>query len=361
MTGLIPSGPADLTNEWLNAVLAADLGDIGITSVTSAPIGTGQTGATYRLSVTYDGAQNVLPPTFVAKIPVADIATRKRVALGCKAEVAFYQDVAETLGVSTPTCYSARVEDDGAQFVLLLADLAPANQGDQLAGCSPSMARFAVEELARLHGPRWCDPKWLDFTDSAMPRADERIARSMAKLARTATDQFCAEMGGQMTSANRSVLDRFPDEVADWLLLFPQRFSLIHGDYRLDNLMFDPNNQQVTVVDWQTITVGLPARDLSYFLSTSLSPQDRRDHEWDLVGAYHSALLASGVTDYDLSACEQDYRIGMLQGPLISTFGWAFSATTERGNAMMLVMLDRCLEAIRDLGSLPLVQTLATK
>ncbi len=39
----------------------------------------------------------------------------------------------------------------------------------------------------------------------------------------------------------------------------------MHGDYRLDNMLFDPDRTRVTVVDWQTLGSGLPARDLAYF------------------------------------------------------------------------------------------------
>ena len=53
---------------------------------------------------------------------------------------------------------------------------------------------------------------------------------------------------------------------------------LIHGDYRLDNLMFPPHGTGVVAVDWQTLAVAPPARDLAYFLATSGSrSRERRD------------------------------------------------------------------------------------
>ena len=48
----------------------------------------------------------------------------------------------------------------------------------------------------------------------------------------------------------------------------------------------------------------------------------------------------------------------MLQVPLITTLGCAFSISTERGDDMMLVMLERGCRAIRELGSLDLVRAL---
>ena len=73
------------------------------------------------------------------------------------------------------------------------------------------------------------------------------------------------------------------------------------------------------------------------------------------MAAYHDALLGYGVTDYDLETCWRDYRLGMLQAPLITTLGCAFASNTERGDEMMRVMLERGCQAIRDLDSLELI------
>ena len=50
----------------------------------------------------------------------------------------------------------------------------------------------------------------------------------------------------------------------------------------------------VTVVDWQTPSIGPAMRDASYFLCGGLSVEDRREHEEALVRAYHDELLAHG-------------------------------------------------------------------
>src|SRR5690242_2226031 len=134
-----PRHPADLTSEWLSAALGA-----GVTDVDVAPIGTGQTGATYRVSATY-AADVDLPDTFAVKLPAQDDAVRERVALGYRSEVEFYTDVAEHMRIPVPGCYYSDISDSGADFVLVLADMAPAVQGDQIAGCSPREAQLAVD------------------------------------------------------------------------------------------------------------------------------------------------------------------------------------------------------------------------
>jgi aminoglycoside/choline kinase family phosphotransferase len=350
-----PDGPAGITCDWLAAALT-DAGHQGvrISEVAVEEIGTGQTGSCYRVTVSY-AADAGLPSTFVAKLPAGDPSVRERVAFGYRAEVAFYDSVAATVTVPLPSCFASAISDDAQSFVLLLADLSPARQGDQLAGCSPEQARAAVVALAGLHGPRWCDPSWRDFTATAMPMADADLAKSLGDVARMAADMFLERLGERLSQAQRQIVDAYPERVAPWLLANPDRFSLLHGDYRLDNLMFAPDDSAVTVVDWQTLSVGLPARDLAYFVSTSLPPDVRREHEHALVAAYHGALADWGVGDYDLDECFADYRLGMLQTPLITTLGAAFSTTTERGDDVALVMLERACAAIAELGTLEII------
>lgn len=348
---MIPRAPEDVTTDWLTDVLGVEVRSIEVT-----PIGTGQTGATYRLSVGYpDGAVTAgLPASFAIKLPSQDDSVRDRVAIGYRSEHAFYNDVADLVEVPVPRSYYCEIDDDGAEFVLLLADMAPAQQGDQIAGCSAADALLAVRALAGLHAPTWCDPKWADFGGLAMPRPDAAMAAGMGEIATMASAVTLEKLGPRMSAADRDTLEAALATVTPWLLAEPDRFALLHGDYRLDNMLFDPDHAAVTVVDWQTLGSGLPARDLSYFTATSLDPELRADAEAQLVDAYHAQLLALGVTGYDRETCWRDYRLGMLQAPLIIAFGTAFAGSTDRGAEMMLAMVRRSCAAIRDLDTLAL-------
>ena len=142
-----------------------------------------------------------------------------------------------------------------------------------------------------------------------------------------------------------------------WHQAHPHPFAVLHGDYRLDNLLFDPDGADVIAVDWQTLAVGPPARDLAYFLGTSLTVDDRRAAERELVAEYHAALCARGVSGYGADQCFDDYRLGQLQGPMITTMGCAFATgdPSADADAMFLAMATRSCAAIRDLDSLELV------
>ncbi len=60
------------------------------------------------------------------------------------------------------------------------------------------------------------------------------------------------------------------DKLIEWLPQHTpaddQRISLIHGDYRLDNIIFCPGTHQVkAVLDWELSTLGHPFADIAYF------------------------------------------------------------------------------------------------
>ncbi|UXA16144.1 phosphotransferase family protein [Mycobacterium sp. SMC-4] len=351
----IPRKPEDLTAEWLSSVL-----DTGVGAVEVVAIGTGQTGATYRVTASYlQTAQLPTPPkTFAVKLPAQDDQVRERVALGYVSEVDYYTTIAKDVAIPAPDCYYSEISSDGKDFVLVLADMAPAEQGDQIAGCTPQEAVLAVEALAGLHGPTWNDRRYFDMPSIVMPKpGDEAAAGGMGEVAKMAADITLDKLGASISDEDRDTLLTSMGLVTPWLLAVPDRFSLMHGDYRLDNLLYDPDRTRVTVVDWQTLGLGLPSRDLAYFTATSLLPETRAGVERDLVRRYHAALSGHGVSGYDIDTCWHDYRLGVLQAPLITALGTAFASSTERGDEMMLTMLHRGCRAIRDLDTIDLVRS----
>ncbi len=323
------------------------------------PIGTGQTGATFRLSAQYQSNPGGLPDTYVIKMPAQDDTVRDRVAFGYRSECAFYTTVADRVRVPVPQCFYCEISNDATEYVLLLADQAPAVQGDQLAGCGQQEAQLAVTALAGLHGPSWCDPAWLDLPGIVFPQPDEPAAKGLGEVARISADITLDKLGDRMNSVDQATFTTAMGLVTPWLLAVPERFSLLHGDYRLDNMLFKRESDHLTVVDWQTLGVGLPTRDLAYFTATSLTPDLRSGIEEELVAAYQRTLCSYGVNGYDLETCWHDYRLGMVQAPLISALGFAFATTTDRGDDMVLTMLSRACQAIRDLGTVELIDRYA--
>lgn len=345
--------PDGFTPEWMSAALTPRIGAHDLRSVTATRVGTGQIGTSYRLTLEWSDPTSAraagAPDRLVAKLAGGDPASRSVVAEGYRNEIGFYTEVAATVAIDAPACWYAAISDDNTSFVLLMDDLAPAEPGQQVRGCTLDEARAAVRNLAGLHGPRWQDPTLWDI--AWLQRQSPESAEFLGQILAGAVPTFLERFGDALDDDTVATIEAVPGHVPAWLMTRPERYSLIHGDYRPDNLMFMPDGSRVSTVDWQTLGLGLPGRDVGYFLATSLDPAARARHERELVGTYHEALLAHGVTGFDLEECLEDYRLGVLQGPLITVLGavYATAEPTPESNAMFLAMITRSAAAIREL------------
>jgi aminoglycoside phosphotransferase (APT) family kinase protein len=66
------------------------------------------------------------------------------------------------------------------------------------------------------------------------------------------------------------------EKLIEWLpktLPEQKRISVVHGDYRLDNMIFHPTEPQVkAVLDWELSTLGDPMADFTYLLMQWIMP-----------------------------------------------------------------------------------------
>jgi aminoglycoside phosphotransferase (APT) family kinase protein len=85
------------------------------------------------------------------------------------------------------------------------------------------------------------------------------------------------------------------------------KVSLVHGDYRLDNLMFDKSSQEViAVLDWELSTLGHPYADLAYQCMGLRLPSGKADGSSSgLAGLDPAALGIPSETEYVNKYCER--------------------------------------------------------
>lgn len=331
----IPTTPDAITPEWLTDVLGAP-----VASVAKEMVGTGQMGDSVRLTLGYDGGTG--PASVVAKLPALDPTSRATAAAvrSYEIEVSFYRELAPELPVRAPRCYVALHDQVTDDFILLLEDLAPARQGDQLAGCTVDQAAIAVAELPKLHAPKWGDPalELMPWLHRNTP--DSAVMTTM--LVTVLYDGFRTRYIERLDPDVFELCERFIPRLASYLSERPGPWTVAHGDYRLDNLLFgtDAGGPPVAVVDWQTVSHGPGIADLSYFIGAGLLLEDRRTHEDDLVRAYHSALTASGV-GLDWDDCWQQYRRHTFAGLVMAVAASMLVEQTARGDDMFMAMANR--------------------
>ncbi len=331
----IPAARTDITDEWMSRALGVD-----VAIVEEQRVGTGQVGMCVRYRL--EGSDEA-PARVVAKLPSDDDVSRATgVAMrNYEREVRFYKEIAPTVGIRTPRCYHADWDADSGLFVLVLEDLAPAQQGDQIEGCTVDEAALALDELAKLHAPRWADPTLADI--AWLSHRDAQGVGMLQALYQSVWPGFLEIYAPVMTPSQVALGEQLGASLGRWVAGDDAPSAVTHGDYRLDNMLFGTpeGGYPLAVVDWQTPGRGPALSDASYFLGAGLLPDERRAHEVDLLRRYHEQLQAGGVHDFSWDACWDGYRRFAFSGCIMSVIASMVVGSSERGIAMFSAMTER--------------------
>lgn len=348
---------------WLTAVLhAAGIGTGNeVVAIGQQSIGTGQVGENVRYSLTWREPDETVPSSVVGKFPSASETSRAtaKALNSYRNEIGFYRHIRSEVSIRAPHVHHVGWDDDTHAFVLVMEDVAPAVQGDQIAGCSVAQAEHVVDEAVGLHAPTWGRAHQLAAgTDWLSPPSDERIAQLEWLFGHTwpgFAERYGERLGPDDLAIGKAVADHYRalhHETAAWADRH-DAWTITHGDYRLDNLLFGDgvDSPHVTVVDWQTTAIGIGPVDVAYFCGTGLLPDDRRQHERRLVERYAAGLRAAGV-DADDATVWDGYVLGSPSGYLMAIIASQVVERTERGDDMFVAMASRHAEQMRDVGLL---------
>ncbi|MCL4133214.1 UNVERIFIED_CONTAM: hypothetical protein GTU68_051338 [Idotea baltica] len=128
--------------------------------------------------------------------------------------------------------------------------------------------------------------------------------------------------------------------------------TIVHCDFWSNNLMFKNSDSETLcqIIDWQMIMQGKPSVDLGMLITTSLTPQERREHEKEIVERYWSTFLRRlhqlGVKEKDLNYSFDDLKSDLKDGKLFGALVMIGSVDIALGDPERE---DRVLSLIKDL------------
>jgi Phosphotransferase enzyme family len=295
----LPADASELSPAWLSDVLGTEVVAVEVLDHAFATNQRVRFGLTYR-------EEGSGPASLFAKLAPRDLAHREMIgSLGMAVrEAEFYADVAPSVDLRVPRPYFAATGDDGL-FALLLEDLAVigCRFSDGEWGVGADAAARALEDLARFHA-RFADPaeraKVAPWLGAPPPPRRPEVTALLQMVLDANRDALTADY-----VAAGELYVKHADRIDELWNAGPETY--IHGDTHIGNVFLDDG--RVGFHDWGLSRVSTPMRDVSYFLTMTVDPEERRRSERDLLRLYLGALRAAGGPDIGWDEAWSAHRI----------------------------------------------------
>ncbi|MEM7094469.1 MAG: phosphotransferase [Actinomycetota bacterium] len=287
----------DLDADFLSQALGGD-----VRSVSSARVGAdrGMLGEIFLLDIDGDVEPTRLAAKFAA-LREGSLASALR-GRNYERELRCYEELLTDTPARTPVCHGTWYDAETAHFLLLQEAIDADGTVDQVHGIGVERARPVLDEIAALHA-RWWHSDELPNNDW-LPRLDGdlRLA-NLTTLAELGWPQLVEMLGEDLPVVPPDFGEGLPQRIEAALRsVAGLPHTLLHCDLRADNLLFDRHSDAVTLVDWQGCGLGPAAFDVAYFLIQSLTIEERRASQHDLLDYWRAALARHGVPDTERAA-----------------------------------------------------------
>jgi hypothetical protein len=310
-----------------------------------------------RVTITYDQAEEGAPATVFVKLPACNQASMDfaESTHAYEREIRFYRDVAPRTPIRVPRLFATIMEPADNAFILVLEDLKGLTPGDQVCGMTRAQVLAAVQTITPLHALWWNGDQrqalpWVPSVEQQL-----QMLSLTPRTIRTAWPLFLESFGDSLPPGGRALGARIIQHLEAILAAFVKGTrTLVHFDYRADNLFIDDQTRKapIVVVDWQLTMWGLGAYDVARLAGGSIPPEERGGHHEEIVECWHQGLLAGGVTGYTHEEAWHDYRlsaiVAMLNPVLVH---YMFKTGGERGTALGAAMTERFFDDLVECGA----------
>jgi aminoglycoside phosphotransferase (APT) family kinase protein len=338
-----PTSVDEITPEWLTEAIghpveAAEIEQIGA--------GIGVMSALYRARLTGDGC----PETVVVKLPglAEESVFTSTILRMYLREAAFFSELAAAAPVRVPACHHSTIDPETSQFVLVMEDLGGLRVVDQVQGMAIADAERAVDGLAAWHATWWGNALELAERGVTVSLGDPIYKAVLPMVFAEGWEKLGKEL--PIPEAIAAIGPRWSDAMpglVDDLATEPT--TMVHGDWRADNLLFQPDGS-VAALDFQLIGTARGTYDLAYFVTQSLDPATARQHEKALFDRWVTAVEAAGAPPEDNATAWDDYRKGALFCLVYPVVAWrGMDAGDPRQVGLATTMLERFDRAAEDL------------
>ncbi len=367
----LPDDPAAIDADWMQLALAAggapacpairevDVEDLGAAS--------NAFGRLLRCHLTGEGGLAASPASVIVKLPPADRGAFRfaKWMWMHEREYLYYRRLARLAPIRSPALLYGDFDEATHRFVLVLEDLRDMEVPVQVAGVPAGRARLAVREIARLHGQFWGavdSPALAGCRNIFAPKIRRFLQIACLLRIPVVLERF----GDCFSPETRRLAEALgPRITAHYRAVAAGPRTLVHGDYRGENLFFGPDagagdpargaaatGDAFAVVDWQACGLGPGLYDVAYFLGTNVVPGDRRRIEREALAEYHDIVCRLGARDFTFDDCWRGYRQNMLGVLVACILGCgALDLGFQRLHALLRSALERALAATEDLDA----------
>lgn len=352
----IPTSRDEITTQWLSHALEESFPGIGNAMVnikiSEIGVGFGLMAALCRVQIEYSETTDQYPSSVVIKMSSSDPASLKLAkSLDLyRREYNFYSKIQQVAKIRTPRLYFGAHEKRGNRFFLVLEDLRSMEAVNQLEGASPQQAIVAVKAIARLHGQFWNRTDAEELQD--VYRMTPLNAAAIHFVYLSNVESSIQNFGQYYTPQLEQIVRTIGRRATEFLIGSGNRGeTYTHGDYRLDNLFFD-NDQECAAVDWQVSGTSNGFFDLAYFLTGSLASSTRREVEREAVRNYCKVLSDALETPLSFDEGWELYRQAVLACLFTSVIvTGSLDLSVDRSNELVVEGFKRTLTAIEELNS----------